>query len=152
MMDQSSQNPTNPSQTAAAASPVASKKRPKIVGDFVRTRREALNLSQKAVGALFNPVVTTQFISNVERGVTPLPPAHIQTLCQALQVKEEEFRVLLEQEYAAKLGGKLGQEALALTPEDKFIAQVKKAYLAATPEVKLVFQNSCRDILKTDNT
>ncbi len=51
-----------------------------IVGAFIRQRRETLGLSQRALGQLFQPPVTTQFISNVERGVTPLPPVHISTL------------------------------------------------------------------------
>ena len=44
-------------------------KQPKLVGAFIRQRREALGLSQRALGLLFSPPVTTQFISNVERGV-----------------------------------------------------------------------------------
>src|SRR3954468_24285738 len=88
---------------------VESSKRPKIVGNFIRDRREALGLSQRALGLLFTPPVTTQFISNVERGVTPLPPAHIPTLTKALNVSESEFMALLEQEYAYKLSGRLGK-------------------------------------------
>src|SRR3954462_13238671 len=88
---------------------VASSKRPKLVGNFIRQRRETLNLSQRALGLLFDPPVTTQFISNVERGVTPLPPAHIPTLTKALNVSETEFMGLLEQEYSYKLSGRLGK-------------------------------------------
>src|SRR5262249_42119630 len=84
-------------------------KRPRLVGNFIRTRREALGLSQRPLGLLFTPPVTTQFISNVERGVTPLPPAHIPTLTQALNVSETEFMALMEQEYAYKLSGRLGR-------------------------------------------
>jgi transcriptional regulator with XRE-family HTH domain len=85
-----------------------SPKRPKIVGNFIRQRRETLNLSQRALGLLFDPPVTTQFISNVERGVTPLPPAHVPTLTKALQVSESEMMGLLEKEYTLKLCGRLG--------------------------------------------
>jgi hypothetical protein len=88
---------------------VENNKRPRIVGNFIRQRREALGLSQRALGLLFSPPVTTQFISNVERGVTPLPPAHIPTLTKALGVGEAEFMSLLEQEYAYKLSGRLGK-------------------------------------------
>src|ERR1700747_3131669 len=84
-------------------------KRPKLVGNFIRERREALGLSQRALGLLFSPPVTTQFISNVERGVTPLPPAHVPTLCKALMVSEGELMALLEREYTVKLSGRLGR-------------------------------------------
>src|SRR3954470_10167785 len=96
---------------------IENSKRPRLVGNFIRTRREALGLSQRALGLLFDPPVTTQFISNVERGVTPLPPAHVPTLTRALQVSEAEMMTLLEQEYTLKLSGRLGiqQEALAAT-------------------------------------
>jgi len=88
---------------------------PKLVGSFIRTRREALGLSQRALGLLFAPPVTTQFISNVERGVTPLPPAHVPTLVKALMVSEEELMSLLEREYTVKLSGRLGKAADAST-------------------------------------
>src|SRR4051812_39391659 len=84
-------------------------KSPKLVGNFIRERRESLGLSQRALGLLFDPPVTTQFISNIERGVTPLPPVHVPTLTKALLVPEAEFTALLEREYALKLTGRLGK-------------------------------------------
>jgi len=83
-------------------------KRSKLIGEFVRKHREAKGLSQRALGLLFNPAVTTQFVSNVERGVTPLPPVHIPVLAKALSVDEMEMMALLEQEYVRKLSGRLG--------------------------------------------
>jgi transcriptional regulator with XRE-family HTH domain len=82
-------------------------KRPRLVGEFIRKRREALGISQRALGLLFVPSVTTQFISNVERGVTPLPPAHVPTLAEALKVTEVDLMNLLEKEYTLKLSEKL---------------------------------------------
>ncbi len=82
---------------------------PNLVGQFIRSKREAIGLSQRALGLLFTPAVTTQFISNVERGVTPLPPAHIPTLCRALKLQDSEILGILEKEYAAKLTGRLVQ-------------------------------------------
>jgi len=86
----------------------ATVRQPSLVGQFIRSKREALGLSQRALGLLFTPAVTTQFISNVERGVTPLPPVHIPTLCQALKVQNAEILGILEKEYVAKLSGRLG--------------------------------------------
>ncbi len=79
-----------------------------VVGAFIRKRREVLNLSQRSLGQLFQPPVTTQFISNVERGVTPLPPSHIGTVAKALQIAEAELVAVLEREYAVKLNGRIG--------------------------------------------
>lgn len=83
--------------------------RPKLVGNFIRQKREAAGLSQRALGLLFSPPVTTQFISNLERGVTPLPLNHIPTLVKALQVSETEIMSLLEREYTMKLSGRLAR-------------------------------------------
>lgn len=83
-------------------------KTPKLVGNLIRSRREALGLSQRALGMLFTPPVTTQFISNIERGVTPLPPVHIPTLAKSLLVAENELMGLLEREYTLKLSGRVG--------------------------------------------
>src|SRR5262249_47894405 len=86
-----------------------SKNRPKLVGSFIRQKREASGLSQRALGLLFNPPVTTQFISNLERGVTPLPLNHIPTLTKALSINEAEIMSLLEREYTMKLSGRLAR-------------------------------------------
>ena len=80
----------------------------RLVGPFIRLKREEKNLSQRALGMLFIPPVTTQFISNMERGVTPLPPAHIPTLVKILSISENELTQLLEKEYMLKLSERLG--------------------------------------------
>jgi transcriptional regulator with XRE-family HTH domain len=140
-------------------------KRPKLVGSFIRQRREALNLSQRALGLLFTPAVTTQFISNVERGVTPLPPAHGPTLCKALQVSEGEIMALLEREYTLKLSGRLGraeagealsnghangngQPSLAISNSDfDFMRMLYEAYRQADPKTRQTFTSVCESIL-----
>jgi transcriptional regulator with XRE-family HTH domain len=86
----------------------AGRKSASLVGNFLRQRREAVGLSQRALGQRFNPPVTTQFISNVERGVTPLPPGHIPTLSRELKLSEAELMTVLEREYLLKLSDKMG--------------------------------------------
>ena len=96
----------------------------RILGDFIRKRRETLGLSQKALGQLFEPPVTTQFISNLERGVTPLPPVHVSTLAEALKVAEVDLTFLMEKEYALRLNQRLapGEPGdTTLTEGDSFI-------------------------------
>ena len=136
---------------------IDSPKRPKIVGTFIRQRREALHLSQRALGLLFDPPVTTQFISNVERGVTPLPPAHVPTLTKALQVSEAELMGLLEKEYTQKLSGRLGlaHDSPALvsdqtmsSPSDfEFIQRLYQAYQLADVQTRQAFAGVCQNML-----
>jgi transcriptional regulator with XRE-family HTH domain len=151
-------------------------KRPRIVGDFIRRRREALGISQRALGLLFSPPVTTQFISNVERGVTPLPPAHVPTLTKALMISEGEILELLEKEFTYKLSGRMrgvgnseGEPSVylssdptggtpglsralpALTVEAAdfdFIRGLYDAYRRADPKTQQAFATVCESILK----
>lgn len=87
-------------------------KTPNWVGAFIREKREHKGFSQKELGQKFVPTVTTQFVSNLERGITPIPAVHIQALVKALDLNEHELMVLMEKEYAAKLTHKIaGQSA-----------------------------------------
>src|SRR5689334_20936874 len=135
--------------------------RPKLVGAFIRQRREGLGLSQRALGLIFEPAVTTQFISNVERGVTPLPPAHVPTLCKALQVSEGEIMSLLEQEYTLKLSGRLRRDggatlvntqsanALSISTHDySFMRSLYEAFRQADASTRQAFFSVCESILK----
>ncbi|MGK5082936.1 hypothetical protein WDW37_06495 [Bdellovibrionota bacterium FG-1] len=133
-------------------------KRPKLVGAFIRERREELAISQRALGLLFTPPVTTQFISNVERGVTPLPPVHVPVLAKALKTNETEIMALLEKEYTFKLSGRLGfiQEATLNTPPQMaiaadhydFIQKFYEAFRLADHQTRQSFVNLCETTLK----
>ena len=128
------------------------------MGNFIRQKRESLGLSQRALGQRFSPPVTTQFISNVERGVTPLPPSHVKALTDALQIPDAEILSLLEQEYAAKLSGRLGspevpngegKKMILVSPHDSaFLEKLIKAYQNADPETRKQFGQACSEILK----
>ena len=127
--------------------------RPKLVGNFIRSRREILGLSQRALGQLFTPAVTTQFISNVERGVTPLPPNHVATLARALQISEDEILRALELEYAAKLSGKIpgrtSEGNLGIKEEDwDWFKRIYESFRNADSKAKTDFQSACENILK----
>ena len=143
---------------------VDSIKRLKLVGEFIRKRRESLRMSQRALGMLFTPAVSTQFISNVERGVTPLPPIHVPTLAKALMIPDSEIMVLLEKEYALKLNGRLGKGAdpsggaagagggmptLVVAAEDyEFVRKLYDAYRTSDGQTKQAFATVCESILK----
>jgi transcriptional regulator with XRE-family HTH domain len=134
--------------------------RPRLVGDFIRQRRETLGISQRSLGLLFNPAVTTQFISNVERGVTPLPPAHVPVLAHALQVTEAEVMSLLEREYTMKLSGRLGRSEASTDPnrleingpDSPFIKSVYQAYQSADDKTREAFATICESILHIRKT
>ncbi|MBC7691601.1 MAG: hypothetical protein H7222_07510 [Methylotenera sp.] len=113
------------------------------------------------MGLLFDPPVTTQFISNVERGVTPLPPIHVPVLTRALSISESELTVLLEQEYTAKLSGRLGHTGsgldngfmspanLKIDPKDMdFMRQLYAAYQKSDPTTQHSFISLCASLLK----
>lgn len=112
-------------------------KSPNWVGAFIRQKREEKHLSQKELGQKFTPAVTTQFVSNLERGITPVPAVHIQALVKCLDLNEHELMALMEKEYAAKLTHKIAGQgtqssdsapAVLVVPKQdedffKFIAQ-----------------------------
>ena len=136
-------------------------KQPKLVGALIRKQREALGLSQRALGQLFNPPVTTQFISNVERGVTPLPPAHVPTLTQALKISEDDLMALLEREYTLKLSGRLGRTnganghdpvagdgaLLVLHSDHEFMRNLYDAFKRADMKTREAFTTACESVL-----
>ncbi len=135
-------------------------KSPKLVGTFIRQRRAALGLSQRELGLLFSPAVTTQFISNIERGVTTLPPAHVATLVRALQVPEAEILALLEREYSAKLSDRLGRsepasgrtdstplQLISGSADSDFLRSVAEAFRQADPKTREAFENAASNLL-----
>jgi hypothetical protein len=118
----------------------------------------------------FEPPVTTQFISNLERGVTPLPPHHVPTLARELRIEESELLSLLEREYAQKISDRMhrqpgdtganpaGQDGIVTTStlknlvvEEKdaeFIRAVYQAYSLADGTTKENFASLCEKILR----
>lgn len=131
-----------------------------LIGRFLRQKREAVGLSQRALGQRFNPPVTTQFISNVERGVTPLPPGHIPTLSRELQLPESELMSVLERDYMLKLTDKVGHPELAdmgsrplpqalLVEEQDFewMRALYDALKSADPKTREDFRALCEKIL-----
>ena len=62
----------------------------KLVGQFIREMREKRNLSQGDVAKLLS-LKTAQSISNIERGVSPLPKAKIKKLSEILGISKSDL-------------------------------------------------------------
>jgi transcriptional regulator with XRE-family HTH domain len=60
----------------------------KLVGSWITKRRELKGISQAQLAKRLG-VNTAQSVSNIERGIAPLPHAHVSELSRALGVKRE---------------------------------------------------------------
>ena len=135
-------------------------KRSRLVGEFIKKRRELMGISQRTLGLSFTPPVTTQFISNVERGVTPLPLSHVPVLSRVLSIPDTEIAELLEREYVIKVNGRLGRTGIdqkssslnpsfAVSPADlSFMKNLYEAFRLADPKTRQTFTALCESVLK----
>lgn len=126
-------------------------KKAAIVGSYIKLKRTEAGLSQKALGMTFEPPVTTQFISNIERGATPLPAVHISKICQVLKVREEELVSLMEREYASKLTHKVGiamdyANLGSSSVSSSWFKGLLDAYEKSDMETQRSFQETCERI------
>ena len=132
------------------------KRRITLVGDFIRNRRQALKISQQKLGQLLTPPVTTQFMSNIERGITPLPTHHLSCLARALKIKEHDLSELMEKELKLKFLGKIGgiskpaNEMIAAVKNHdvEFINKIYAAYQAADSATQKTFKEVSAALLK----
>ncbi len=109
---------------------IGPKQPPRIVGAFIKEKRQAKGLSQRALGQMLVPPVTTQFISNIERGVTPLPADHVQKVIEVLEMREADLLELMEQEYAAKLSIRVGHHGSDSSVESPTLGAFRQAAIA----------------------
>ncbi len=66
-------------------------------GAFIRSRREALGISQSPVGEAIG--YTAQFISRIETGHVPLPRKHITALAKVLRIDADHIISAMVQDY-----------------------------------------------------
>ena len=90
-------------------------KRIGFAGDYIRRGRERLGYSQRGLAKAFSPELSNQFISNVERGHTPIPPRLISYLVDLLELDADVLFGLIEREFALNLRHQSGIE-LPLPP------------------------------------
>ncbi len=122
----------------------------KIVGQFIRDMREKRNLSQGDVAKLLS-LKTAQSISNIERGVSPLPRAKIKKLSEILGIpKSELMSVALRevQDRYAKAAGVSGMPSLThegLSKEEQslvstLISELRESDANRKTELKLAIR------------
>lgn len=74
----------------------------KELGKLIRIQRETVGLSQGEVAHALR-LATAQSISNIERGVSPLPPKKIRALSRVLETPPTVFVDTILKEKRAKL-------------------------------------------------
>ena len=126
-----------------------------IVGQFIKERREKLGISQKSLGQSLTPPVTTQFVSNVERGITPLPPIHVEAMARALQIDCAHLVLLIEREFAQRLSQRSGvpysskqMELKVMEAHAPLFGKIYEKFCNQTPEAQEAFLTVCETMLE----
>ncbi|MBI3542891.1 MAG: helix-turn-helix transcriptional regulator [Deltaproteobacteria bacterium] len=90
----------------------------KHVGSFIKQLREKKGLSQADVARLLS-LKTAQSISNIERGVSPLPRAKIKKLADILGIRKGEIVNVVMREMQERVSKAAGVQArsIVLGPE-----------------------------------
>lgn len=85
----------------------------KQVGSFIKNLREKRGLSQADVAKLLS-LKTAQSISNIERGVSPLPKAKIKRLADILGVKKGEIVTVVLREVQDRVAKAAGVQSRSI--------------------------------------
>lgn len=85
----------------------------KYVGNFIKELREKKGLSQSDVARMLN-LKTAQSISNIERGVSPLPRTKIKRLADVLGVKKGDIVGVVMQEVQERVAKAAGVQSRAI--------------------------------------
>lgn len=91
----------------------------KYVGSFIKELREKRGLSQADVARMLS-LKTAQSISNIERGVSPLPRAKIKRLADILGVKKAEIVGVVMREMQERVSRAAGVQARSLMMGPEF--------------------------------
>jgi transcriptional regulator with XRE-family HTH domain len=90
----------------------------KLVGNYIREHREKVGLSQGDVAKQLR-LKTAQSISNIERGISPLPRAKIKKLSTILRIEKGEILTLVLRELQDRYAKAVGAESHSiLLPQD----------------------------------
>lgn len=99
------------------------------VGNFLRSVREDRNVSQKALASALG-LSSAQSISNIERGVSPLPHRLVPRICGFFEISLDGFVETLLHEHCCRIFDEMGHELAQLQRRknrDRRIKWAKKA-------------------------
>lgn len=97
----------------------------KLVGNYIREHREKIGLSQGEVAKQLR-LKTAQSISNIERGISPLPRAKIKKLSTILRIEKGEILTLVLREVQDRYAKAVGAESHSLILPQDLGAKEKK--------------------------
>jgi transcriptional regulator with XRE-family HTH domain len=97
----------------------------KLIGTFIRQNREKKGISQGALAQQLQ-LKTAQSISNIERGVSPLPKSKMKKLSKVLSLKKDDFYQVLMLEIHERYSKALGVESQDQTKLEKNVMKILK--------------------------
>ena len=115
----------------------------KLVGNFIKKRREFLKLTQRQLSDSLG-FKTSQFISNLERGIAEIPPSRVKDFAEALQMDNNEFANLVSESLKRKI---LKRTDMISLEKDPFVDKFLSAWSIASPEDKLLIKTLVSKVL-----
>ncbi|MCX6112673.1 MAG: helix-turn-helix transcriptional regulator [Proteobacteria bacterium] len=115
----------------------------KLVGNFIKKRRSVLKLTQKQLSDSLG-FKTSQFISNLERGIAEIPPSRIKDFAEVLQMDNNEFTNLVSESLKRKI---LKKTDIAEGEKDPFVDKFLSAWSVASDEDKNLIKTLISKVL-----
>ena len=116
-----------------------------MVGGFIKKRRTVLKLTQKQLSESLG-FTSSQFISNLERGVAEIPPSRIKDFANILQVDPSEMAKLVSESLKRKVFMKT--DAIG---EDPFMDQFLTAWSTASEQDRDLIKTLISKVLKIED-
>ena len=115
----------------------------KLVGNFIKKRREVLKLTQRQLSNSLG-FSSSQFISNLERGIAEIPPSRIKDFAEVLQMDNNEFANLVSESLKRKI---LKKTDMISGEKDPFVDKFLSAWSIASNEDKLLIKTLVSKVL-----
>jgi len=118
-----------------------------ILGKFIKKRRTALNLTQRELASSLG-LKTSQFISNIERGIAHIPPSKMNDFASVLQVEVSELGLLLAESLKSRLNDKTRQYS---ENSDPFIEKFLCVWASASEQDRELIKSLVSRVLKIED-
>jgi transcriptional regulator with XRE-family HTH domain len=117
-----------------------------LLGKFVKKRRIALDLTQRELASALG-LKTSQFISNIERGLAHIPSSKVDEFAKILKVEPSELGVLVTESLKRKFQNKTEKYE---SNEDPFIDQFLCVWASASDNDRELIKNLVSRVLKIE--